>query len=133
MEVKNIYEALKTAPEDPKVNIKHALVVEGKNIGYHVAEVSQQVQAHVHRNGDEIYHVLKGEGLMHVGKVTFKGDKPVKVVWAPPVKVKPDDVFNITEGHAHSLKNTGKTPLIISFICPHTHLTTDRSIVDNPS
>lgn len=131
MKIGNINTALKGAPEDLTVKIKHAPVVEGKYIGYHVAEINQQVQAHVHRTGDELYHVLKGKGLMYVGKVDFEGDKPVKVEWETPVSVKPNDVFNIPEGYAHSLQNAGGKPLIIGFICPHTHLTTDRYIIDN--
>ena len=118
MEIGNIDKKLKEASEDPKVKIKHASVVEGLHIGYHVAEINQQVQAHAHKEGDELYHVLKGKGLMYIGKVKFEREKPVKVEWERPVKVEINDVFNIPGGYAHSLKNIGGKPLVIGFICP---------------
>ena len=134
MEIKNIYNALKAAPTDENVKIKIAHIVQGKQIGYHVAEIGQQVQAHVHKSGDEIYHVLKGSGLMYIGKVVFEDNRPVKTNWEQPVSVKENDVFNIPEGYAHSLRNSGSEPLLISFCCPVAHLTEDdRFIVDNPT
>jgi mannose-6-phosphate isomerase-like protein (cupin superfamily) len=127
----NIYKKISEAKLDEAVGIKHAAVVEGEDLGYHVAEISKQVGAHVHKFGDEIYHVLEGTGSMHAGRTDFDGDKPVKVNWEEPFDVGPGDVFNIPGGYAHSLKNTGDKPLLIAFICPHTHLTTDRYIINS--
>ncbi len=133
MKIKNVHEALKEAKEDETVKIRLVPVAEGKDIGYHVAEIKEKVQAHVHTRGDELYHILKGEGTMHVGEVIFEGNEIVKVEWEKPMKVKEHDVFNIPEGYAHCLENTGSVPLVIGFICPHSHLTEeDRVVVENP-
>lgn len=131
MKIENINEKLKNAPEDPVVKIRRAVVIEGARNTYNVAEIGKQVQAHVHRKEDEFYHVLEGGGILYIGKVEFKENKPVRVHWEQPIKVKQNDVFVIPEEYAHSLKNTsGK--LVIAFICPLSHMTTDRIIVDNP-
>lgn len=133
MKTKNIGKSLNEALLDPEVGIRHISVADMGGIGYHVAEISKGVNAHVHRKGKETYHVLEGSGKMYVGKVTFDGETPVKVAWEKPVNVEKDDVFIIDEGYAHSLQNTGGKPLRISFICPDEHLTTDRYVVDNPA
>lgn len=132
METKNIEIELTNAPYDPAVGIKRIPLVDGEHFGYHVAEVQTQVNAHVHRNGDETYHVLKGRGEIHVGPVTFKDNQPISVEWEKPTLVGPGDVFNIPQGYAHCLKNAGLDPLIIIFVCPPQHLSTDRYLVDMP-
>ncbi len=111
------------------MKIKHAAVIEGAEIGYHVAEVKEKVAPHVHRYGDELYVVLKGTGKISIGKAFFERDKVKETKWEAPLEVRENDVFNIPAGYVHSLENTADTPLIISFICNHTHLTTDRIVL----
>ena len=130
MDIKNIYKQLEKAPLDSAVGIKHIALIDGKEWGYHVAEVKTKVTAHVHRSGDENYHVLKGNGEMNVGLVNFQDSKPVSVNWDPPTQVGPGDVFNIPEGYAHCLKNTGQEPILVIFVSAPEHFTTDRYLVD---
>ena len=132
MNLKNIETELEKAPLDPEVGIKRIALIDGEQFGYHVAEVQTQVNAHVHRNGDETYHVIKGRGEIHVGPVTFKDNQPISVEWHKPTLVGPGDVFNIPQGYAHCLKNAGLDPLVIIFVCPPEHLTTDRYLVEMP-
>ncbi|MFH1786542.1 MAG: cupin domain-containing protein [archaeon] len=133
MEIRNIDEVLREALEDPAVAIKHGIVIKGQTMGYHVAEIGKQVQAHVHFNGDEFYHVLSGEGEMNIGEVK-KGMKVIRTNWEAPVKVKENDVFIVPERYAHSLVNKGKERLVIAFVCPASHLEDmgDRYILNNP-
>lgn len=132
LDVANIWEKLKDAKLDAEVGIQIVPIAPGRDTTYYVAEIPERVQAHVHRMGDEFYHVLKGEGIIHVGLVTFENNTPVSVDWQSPVKVDRDDVFNIPAGYAHSLRNTGGDVLIIGFVCSPNHLGKDRYIVDNP-
>ncbi len=132
METKNIEIELTNAPYDPAVRIKRIALVDGEKFGYHVAEIQTHVNAHVHQQGDETYHVLKGKGQIHIGQVTFADNKPLTVEWESPITVGPGDVFNIPQGYAHCLKNDGPDPLIIIFVCPPQHLTTDRLFVEMP-
>ena len=122
MDIGNIYKKLNDARMDAAVGIKHVAVASGQELGYHVAEITRQVAPHVHLHGDEIYHVLSGRGVMYIGQTKFKDEAPVNVKWEKPYDVIPGDVFNIPEGYAHSLKNSGDQPLIVAFMCPHTHL-----------
>jgi oxalate decarboxylase/phosphoglucose isomerase-like protein (cupin superfamily) len=133
MELGNIYKKLKEVKMDLAVGIKHTLVVEGDLIGYHVAEISggTRVKAHFHTKGDEIYHVLKGMGRMYVGRTRKEGEMIITDWEAKDVKK--DDVFNIPEGYAHSLENVKEDEsLIIGFICPHSHVKEDRTVINNP-
>ncbi|MBL7160329.1 MAG: hypothetical protein ISS93_00560 [Candidatus Aenigmarchaeota archaeon] len=132
MDIHNIDRKLGQSVLDPMVGIKIVSVVRGRKDGYHVAEINRQVNAHVHKGGDEFYHILSGLGIMRIGKVTFKDNKPAEVDWLPPSNVSQNDVFVVPEGYAHSLKNKEDKPLIIGFICPHSHLDEDRHIVENP-
>lgn len=132
MNLKNIETELAKAPLDPEVGIKRIALVDGEQFGYHVAEIQTHVNAHVHRQGDETYHILKGRGEIHVGPVTLADNHPLTVEWESPITVVTGDVFNIPQGYAHCLKNVGPDPLVIIFVCPPEHLTTDRYIVPMP-
>jgi mannose-6-phosphate isomerase-like protein (cupin superfamily) len=132
MDLKNIELELTKEPLDSAVGIKRIALIDGEHFGYHVAEIQTQVNAHVHRQGDETYHVLKGKGEIHLGQATFHDNQRITVEWEKPVEVRPGDVFNISQDYAHCLKNTGTEPLIIIFVCPPQHLTTDRYPVEIP-
>lgn len=124
-----MFNSLKDAKKDDTVGISHSIVSSGGKLGYHVASIEKNVSAHVHMEGDEIYHILEGEGEMMIGKAVVERGEVIDVDWEKSYPVKKNDVFNIPEGYAHTLKNTPNSDLIIGFICPHTHLTTDRFIV----
>jgi mannose-6-phosphate isomerase-like protein (cupin superfamily) len=134
LEVANIEEKLKSAKLDPAVGIRIVSIVTGKDIGFFVTEIDERVQAHFHKQGDEFYHILRGEGTIYIGEVIIQSEENSSFIvkWKSPIRVQVDDVFNIPAGYAHSLVRTGEHPLVISFICPPTHLETDRFLVDNP-
>lgn len=113
---------------DQTAKIKHRIIAKGPAIGYFVARVDNFVQAHFHKKGDEVYHILKGQGLIHLGKPLIKDI----VRWQKPQKVKKDDIVVVSAGQAHYLKNTGRQPLVLGFICPHLHLSKDRIVLQNP-
>ena len=128
MKITNLKIAIKKAKLDPKVSIKRVCLWQNEKISYHTAQILKQVNAHFHKNGDEIYQIIYGRGLIYIGSV----DKNKKVGWYKPKLVKENDVFNIPAGFAHCLKNLSKKPLIITFFCPPQHLKNDRFIVNNP-
>jgi len=128
MKFQNIKIILKKAKLDPKVSIKRICLWQDKRNSYHTAQISQQVNAHFHKNGNEIYQIIQGQGLIYFGKI--KKDQSVQ--WEKPVKVKEGDVFNIKANVAHCLKNLKRQSLIITFFCPPQHLKNDRFIVNQP-
>ena len=62
MKIGNLKDELDKATLDGDVGIKRAIVAEGPDLEFHVAEISREVAAHVHRRGDEIYHIIRGRG-----------------------------------------------------------------------
>lgn len=132
MKIVNLEGLLKKTKLDHKASIRRSCLFENKEISYHVAQISKQVNAHFHQSGDEIYQIIKGQELIYTGKVIFHNKKIIKINWQKPKTVKKDDVFNIPAGFAHCLKKINKNKLIITFFCPPEHLKNDRFIVKNP-
>lgn len=79
---------------------------------------------------DEIYHILEWEWEIEYWKVEIK-DWKAFLFKSNIKKVFKWDIFNIEEWYSHSLKRLWKNKLIIWFICPHTHLTTDRILIED--
>lgn len=61
------------------------------------------VTPHYHRDLEEIYYIVSGEGLMTVGE----NSREVGV----------GDAVYIPRGHRHSLKNTGTEPIKLILVC----------------
>lgn len=133
-ETVNITVALQNAELDPVAGIRHAVLIAGKDASYHVAQIETSVNAHVHRTGSEFYQIISGVGVMHLGKVRFKNNKPFLVKWKPPFDVKAGDVFDVPAGYAHCLQNTScdDAPLTFTFYCSNSHLSHDRVLVTPP-
>ncbi|MDD2646502.1 MAG: cupin domain-containing protein [Patescibacteria group bacterium] len=127
MKIKHINLNFSKANTDKAAKIKHISLVKNKEIGYYVAQVDNFVQAHYHKKGDEIYHILKGRGLIYLGRLTKN-----LVRWERPKKIYKDDVIFVPAGYAHCLMNSRKEPLVLAFICPPLHLSKDRKVVNNP-
>jgi mannose-6-phosphate isomerase-like protein (cupin superfamily) len=131
----SIAKRLDDAPLVPEINIKIApldvVTIDGVDVSYSAAQISERVEAHVHLHGPETYLVLRGTGLMHIGEVTF-GAGAAEVAWQEAVEVTQGQLFTIPPGFAHSLENAGNNPLEILFAGSPRNLTTDRIVVDNP-
>lgn len=127
MKISNIKQELLKVKMDHKVWIKHTYISKGQNYWDHIAEIKDSVQAHIHNEWDEFYHILEGTGLIYIWKYIDNS-----VQWKEPKRVFEGDVFLVPAWYGHSLKNIGENNLIISFICPHSHLDSDRIIVNNP-
>ncbi len=129
LSIKNFEDEIKKAPVDSKVNIKVAPLAGDETMTMYstVLKPEAKVTAHVHSQGIELYHILKGIGEMYTGSLIDSN----KVKWNPPQLVKEGDVFSINPGIVHQLKNvSSQEDLILMFVCPHSHLKEDRMITD---
>ena len=129
MEIKNLYDVIDSAPLDEAVGIRIAPLTGNDDFSLLVAEIAPQkkVGAHYHEFGIEIYQILEGRGIMHIG--TPEGDSTVK--WANSYHVKAGDCFTVREGNVHQLENTEEERLIIVVGCATSHVTTDRITVND--
>ena len=125
--VTNFIEQLKTAQMDHAVGIRIVKVTGDDNTGLYVAELEthRAVTAHYHKNGSEIYQIVRGEGTIHTGLLSGNDT----VTWNRSVDLKSGDCFTINEGQVHQLENTGSEPMIACFVCPAAHIGHDRFIV----
>ncbi len=125
-------EALQKSTADPAVGIRHAVIQGTTAYRIHVAAIPEQVGCHYHRNGDEDYSIVEGEGVLHFARVTESSNGPLVLPddWNQ-VHVIAGDCFVIPEGYAHQLRRRGSGDLTILFGCPDSHLddTQDRTIL----
>lgn len=128
--IKDQYQqALNNAEVDEVVGISHAEISGDSEYRTHVASIRERVGCHFHKIGDEDYKIISGKGKFHFGKV----DSENNVNWQNPIEVSENQSFTIPEGFAHQLENIGESDLIITFGCPDSHLSTDRTMVgDSP-
>ncbi|MBX9804864.1 MAG: cupin domain-containing protein [Alphaproteobacteria bacterium] len=125
----NWREALKEATLDPAVNIKIAFLGGDDTMMMGVTELQPgtKINAHVHGQDVELYHILKGEGEIYIG-----AQEGESVRWNDPVRVKDGDVFGINPGMVHQLKNTSDhQPLVLIFSTPMSHLKGDRVVTSD--
>jgi mannose-6-phosphate isomerase-like protein (cupin superfamily) len=92
-----------------------------------VAELAPHscITAHYHRDGNEIYQIVHGEGKLYTGVPSTDS----VVTWDTPVIVIRGDCFTILEGQVHQLENTGLLPMIVIIFCPAAHIGHDRFII----
>ena len=108
---------------DPVVGIGIAELARGENLrsfGTRMGE-GKKVGCHAHSHGDEWYIILSGEGVIFLADTAGKD-----LVNKEQHLVKTGDVFCIPEGKAHQLKATSQLDLI--FLCPESHLASDRTM-----
>ena len=74
-----------------------------------VMEPGSSTDLHLHRNGEEIYHVMRGRGMMTLGAERFT--------------IAAGDTVCILPGLPHRVENTGPEPLKILCCCapPYSH------------
>ncbi|HKQ53364.1 MAG TPA: cupin domain-containing protein [Pyrinomonadaceae bacterium] len=77
--------------------------VERCSLAEEVLPPGASVGRHHHVETEEVYYLLEGEGVMTVGTETRA--------------VAAGDAVFIPRGHAHTLKNTGQTPMTILLVC----------------
>ena len=70
---------------------------------------------HKHIQSEEIYHILKGSGMMTLGKERFE--------------VKVGDSICILPGTSHMIKNIGSTPLKILCCCSPPYYHDDTELI----
>lgn len=125
--IKNIYENISLAKLDPVVGIRIVSLAGDDAFSFYAAEIGpdKKVGAHYHAEGIEIYQLVEGKGVFHIGKPVGEG----KTTWITSAKVKKGDCFTVQAGETHQLINDQKERLIVLFGCPKAHLSHDRTMV----
>jgi mannose-6-phosphate isomerase-like protein (cupin superfamily) len=121
--IKGFSEELSKAVVDPLVGIGIAELARGETLrsfGTRMAE-GKKVGCHAHSQGDEWYIILSGEGTIFLADTDGKN-----LVNREQYPVKTGDVFCIPQGKAHQLKAVSQLDLI--FLCPESHLASDREM-----
>lgn len=125
--VNNLYELIASAKLDPAVGIRLGHLTGSEQFSFFGAEIAPQkvLSAHYHENGEEIYQIVEGSGVMYIGGLDDVG----AVAWETPFNIKKGDCFTIGAGKVHQLCNNTDEKLIVVFGCSTSHLSTDRTIV----
>ena len=128
LELRNIKEALKEAKRDETVGIRITKLTGNDTVAIYAAEIDgyKRVGAHYHTEGIELYQVVEGTGSIYIGLPKSDGE----VDWKEPVAVVAGDCFTVNAGEVHQLVNSSSKQLIIVFVCPYSHISTDRTVVD---
>lgn len=120
--------ALGEVSADNLANIRHAAINGTAAWRLHVAEIADRVTCHVHRNGEELYEIADGAGVLFYAKIRETASGLVVTdIFSLPVKA--GDVFIVPPDFAHQLVNINKDRLVILFACPDSHLGADRFIL----
>ena len=130
----DLVEKLAKSPIDPEVRLQHAIGPEGADFGLHIANIlpKTSLMPHFHTKGTELYHVLEGAGLLHLGKISKdRAGNIIGVVWHEPIEVRKGHAFEIPPGYVHSFQNVSKKTLKFIFVCPANHMVTggDRYMI----
>ncbi len=87
---------------------------------------SKKIPAHVHYEGQELYYIIRGKGLILTAEM--QGDSMQPLLSMP---IEQGESFGIPEGMGHELKNIGSEDLIFILATPPSHLTTDRHVISD--
>ena len=85
----------------------------------------KKVGAHYHSSGLEIYQIVEGSGIMHLGIPENNNN----VTWTKSFTVTKGDCFTVNEGEVHQLINANDSKLLAIFGGKKSHLSTDRTLV----
>jgi mannose-6-phosphate isomerase-like protein (cupin superfamily) len=80
-----------------------------------VVPVDSETILHLHRTSEELYHVIRGTGMMTLGAETFE--------------VGPGDTICIPPGTPHRVRNTGTGPLAILCACAPAYSHADTEVL----
>lgn len=124
--MKGFYEGIGNAVYDPVAGIRIAPLQKGTTLNSFGTRMDEgtKVSCHVHTQGDEWYSMLDGEGVIYLADLV---DGELKNKRHYPVKK--GDTFCISGNTAHQLY--AKTQLDFIFLCPDSHLSTDRIVLDD--
>ena len=105
---------------DDSVGIKIAKLTGDERFSTFITEIDtkKSVNLHYHKNGEEHYHIISGNGEIYLKNIVT-GKEYV-------YSVSDQESFVVSENMLHKLTNTGKTPLLLMFSCPLSHLESDR-------
>lgn len=125
MEIVNMKDLFGSLPKDEKSDIQIRKVTDG-TMAVYIAELQggKMLSAHYHDEGDEIYQILDGEGMIEIGELT--GDS---VMWKANYQVKAGDVFEIAPKMVHRLSNQSTEDLRLIFYTAASHLGNDRTFI----
>ena len=128
LDVTNIESALQNAEYDDSVGISIARLVNNDSFSLYCAQIdpNKRVGAHYHTVGSEIYQIVNGCGVIHIGEVSSNN----AVTWVSKTDVKTGDVFQVKEKEVHQLINNSNEKLIAIFTCDPSHVGDDRVVVD---
>ncbi|MBS98329.1 MAG: hypothetical protein CMI01_06595 [Oceanospirillaceae bacterium] len=127
--IKNIHAVLSEAVPDQAVGISLAHLSGDDAFSLYATEIppGKRLTAHFHQQGDELYQVIKGKGLLW----TVDAKASPAPEQQGPATVVEGDTFIIPPLTVHQLMNPGPEPLVMVFGCPTSHVTTDRQLVEN--
>ncbi|MCC7006809.1 MAG: cupin domain-containing protein [Ottowia sp.] len=119
----NAFEKLKIdAKKDSTIGIAITTMLESEGLSFYATELKShtKITPHYHKNGEEVYIILQGSGVMH----TFSHTEGITKTEA----VKTGDVFKIASYVTHQLENNNDSNLTLLFACPPSHLSEDRFV-----
>lgn len=71
------------------------------SVGYFAQ--GEGLKLHIHPESEEVYYVVRGEGIVHLGNEKS------------PLPIGPDTAIYIPPGQIHGVENTGEDRLVICF------------------
>jgi mannose-6-phosphate isomerase-like protein (cupin superfamily) len=101
MVVVNLLEDMAKTPVDPAVGIAVVAGVAEPGVSIGLAVVEKSIRPHYQKVSDEIYYILRGQGV-----ITVDGAKQA---------LKEGDVVSIPKGQVHGFENTGSEPCLVLF------------------
>lgn len=125
----NWSDELSCAHTDEKVGIRIATLLESNGRGTYltILQPGSSVKPHYHRDGDEEYHIISGNGVIRLAPVG-SSNKDFKLVCK---QVQAQNSFIIPSNIIHQLINNGTKELALIFSCPISHLNEDRTVIDD--
>lgn len=125
MEKRNLSQIFNHLVKDEKSDIQ-ILKLTDDILSMYAARLSagKKLPAHYHREGNEVYQVLGGDGTFDLGEV-IEG----QVIWTDRLEVHAGDFFEVPAGRVHRLSG-GVRDLQMIFYAPLSHLGEDRTFID---
>jgi len=116
--IRNILVEIEKTPLDPAVGIRLALLWEESGKTYYGSLITpnKSITPHYHNEGDELYFIIKGHGIMRIDEQEFS--------------VSDGDFFIVPAKAVHQLINTSDEEMLAVFACDKEHLQGDRFIVE---
>ncbi|GGY10565.1 cupin domain-containing protein [Paludibacterium paludis] len=120
MEIINWDTTLHSGVCDTIAGITIVKLLGDESFGTYITRIApgHRVNPHYHHQGEEHYHILSGEGEIHLAGMTDGTRQSCRVGARCS--------FSIPPMVEHSLINNGEEPLVLMFSCPASHLGSDR-------